>query len=1422
LPSLSFHKSVMVFFNPSLAFNLNGVDRVPAPLRERRKTPPLTTAINAQTQLHQLITCIATQFLKLRLGEIDRGIESALHLLGEALDLDITYVAQFSRDRQNLTLTHGWVAPSARLSLDANLPAQELSWSCDRWQRGEIVRLERLSDLPPEAERDRHLWEAQGLRSLLALPLHNGDTLVGILSLGCGDRGSSAVGDRENQWSDDRIDELRMASEVIASALQRQIQEREEIEREKRSTLAVWGNQDGIWDWNVQTQEVFFSPRWKEMLGYGDDELDNHLDTWSDRVHPDDREAVLNALQAHFDQKTEFYCTEHRLRCKDGSYKWILDRGRATWDDNGKVTRMIGSHTDISDRKAAEAALHASEERWQLALQGANDGIWDWDLVADTLFYSSRLLEMLGYGDGEWGDRLASWRDRVHPDDREAVLNAIQAHFDRKTEFYCTEHRLRCKDGSYKWILDRGRATWDENGQVTRMIGSHTDISDRKAAEAKLHRANRALRTLSDCNQALVRASDETDLLRRVCDILVRVGGYRFAWVGYLERDAEKSITPIAKAGFEDGYLDTLKLTWADRERGRGPTGMAARSGKPCVFQNILTNPNYALWRDQAQQRGYASSIALPLLENEGVFGVLSLYSDRADAFDEDEVKLLRELSEDLSYGITALRDRRSLAHSEEKFRQLAENIEDVFWMSNIEENEVIYVSPAYETVWGRSCQSLYRHPLSYQEAVHPLDRDRIHAALRSNPDGYFDVEYRITHTDGSIRWIWDRGFPIRDESGNLYRKAGIAKDITERKQIEEMLRFAKDEMEQCVQQRTLELAQTNQQLQQELGDRKKAQTKLRKSEKLYRTLVQNFPDGAVFLFNHQGYHTIADGVGLSAQGLSREQLEGYTCDESLPEPLLTAVRPLYEAALQGESRSQSIEYRDRIYAYQALPVRNEQGEVFAGMIVMQDVTQRSRTEAERSRLIAILEATPDFIASAIPDETVIYLNQAARNLLGIPLQAEQFNCKIGQGHPPWAYDLIQQEAIPTALREGTWLGETAIISHDGREIPISQLIVTHKEVDGSVKTISTIARDITELKRERSLLREAEQRWRAFLENVPLAVVGSDGDGKVDYVNPFFLKLTGYSKAEVLGQNWFEQFVPPIDPLKALKTEPHNRQARVQKPILTKSGEERMMSWSNAVVKNSQGEAMGTLSIGEDITERAAIERMKDEFISVVSHELRTPLTSIHGALNLLASGLVLPTSAQGDRVIKIAAESAERLTRLVNDILELERLESGKIQLHPQSIQATDLLQQALDQMQVMANRADVCLMVTATDSCFIADRDRLLQVLMNLLSNAIKFSDRGQTVSLSLQSTPDAILFSVQDQGRGIPRDKIDSIFERFHQIDASDSRQKGGTGLGLAICRSIVEQHGGKIWVESTVDQGSCFYVSLPQPQGNPEL
>jgi len=241
-------------------------------------------------------------------------------------------------------------------------------------------------------------------------------------------------------------------------------------------------------------------------------------------------------------------------------------------------------------------------------------------------------------------------------------------------------------------------------------------------------------------------------------------------------------------------------------------------------------------------------------------------------------------------------------------------------------------------------------------------------------------------------------------------------------------------------------------------------------------------------------------------------------------------------------------------------------------------------------------------------------------------------------------------------------------------------------------------------------------------------------------------------------------------------------------------------------------------------LSERSQLDTLKDEFISTVSHELRTPLTSIRGALGLLSSGTLGTLEPRAMNLLRIATTNTDRLIRLINDILDLERMESGRAPLQIRRCSLRDLCQQAIETMTPMAEEHTVHLelvsfvsgQAASIDSLFFdGDSDRILQVLTNLLSNAIKFSPAESTVRINTEATSDSILVKVVDEGRGIPADKLDSVFDRFQQVEHADARQRGGTGLGLSISRSIVQQHSGSIWAQRNLVKGTTMFVMLPR-------
>ncbi len=264
-------------------------------------------------------------------------------------------------------------------------------------------------------------------------------------------------------------------------------------------------------------------------------------------------------------------------------------------------------------------------------------------------------------------------------------------------------------------------------------------------------------------------------------------------------------------------------------------------------------------------------------------------------------------------------------------------------------------------------------------------------------------------------------------------------------------------------------------------------------------------------------------------------------------------------------------------------------------------------------------------------------------------------------------------------------------------------------------------------------------------------------------------------------------------------------------------------LGWKNRGLKDELKRVSEKQVIqGAELTHRSQLDLIKDEFVSTVSHELRTPLTSIRGSLGLLSSGMMGSLDPKAQNLLRIAVSNTDRLIRLINDLLDLERMQSGRATLQIRRCSIRDLMQQAIEAMRGMADEALVDLELMSAPggpadetSFFDGDSDRILQVLTNLISNAVKFSPPASIVRVCAEATQDSILLKVIDQGRGIPPEKLDSIFDRFGQVEPSDAKRKGGTGLGLAICRSIVQQHAGSVWAQQNAGAGSTFCVLFPR-------
>lgn len=360
----------------------------------------------------------------------------------------------------------------------------------------------------------------------------------------------------------------------------------------------------------------------------------------------------------------------------------------------------------------------------------------------------------------------------------------------------------------------------------------------------------------------------------------------------------------------------------------------------------------------------------------------------------------------------------------------------------------------------------------------------------------------------------------------------------------------------------------------------------------------------------------------------------------------------------------------------------------------------------------------------------------------------------------------------------------------------------------------------------ERTRAEQALLQLAAIVQSSDDAIISMGLDGRVLSWNPGAEKLYGYSTAEAKGQPLARLIQPnsqvawqDLEENLLVKTVDHRQTIHKRK-----DGEMIDVFMSVSPIKDTAGRVTRLSLIAADISGRRMIERIKDELISVVSHELRTPIASLQASIELLLTGKLGDLSAQGQRMLEIAAKNIDRLVQLTNNFLDLEGLASGRITLYKQPCNVLDLMTQAGIDTQEIVARAGVHLALRPISAQLAVDPKRIIQVLINLIGNAIKFSQPGDRIWITseLQHTenrsipviPPYVLIRIQDEGEGIPTHSLETIFDHFQQVNASDSRRQGGAGLGLAICRRIIRQHQGHLWVESVIGQGSTFYLALP--------
>jgi PAS domain S-box-containing protein len=652
-------------------------------------------------------------------------------------------------------------------------------------------------------------------------------------------------------------------------------------------------------------------------------------------------------------------------------------------------------------------------------------------------------------------------------------------------------------------------------------------IEKRQRAEQALQQVNRALSVLNECNQVLVHAEKETDLLQKMCEIIVNTGEYRMAWIGFAEQDKFRSIRPVAQFGFENGYLNLAQVTWAENERGRGPTGIAIRQGIVQVNQNSLTNPDMAPWRESALLRGYQASIALPLQDESSTFGALTIYSALPDAFDKEELHLLKELASDLAFGITALRVRAERNQVEELNRQLSrivEQTEDTVMVTNCD-GHIEYVNPAFERRTGYAREeALSKTPGVLKSGVQDnhFYQELWNTILRGD---VFQSEIANRKKNGELFYEVKTITPLRDAQGNITHFVATGKDITEHKHHEEDLLRAYGELELRVQDRTQELRVANSELEIEIIERRQVEEALRASEQRLNRSQEIAHLGSWELDVVNDRLTWSNEV-YRIFGFQPQEFEAtYEAFlETVHPDDRAAVDEAYSSSLQDGRDGYEIEHRIiqrssgelRLVHEKCEHFRNDDDQVIRSVGMVHDITERKLAE-EALRLardeleLRVQERTEELVKEIAEREEVE--RQLRIRTTAMEAAADGIVITDRQGNIQWTNpaltqisgyhtdDLIghstkifnsgqhetdyYQQMWDTILSGEVWRGEMTNRRKDGSLYVEEQTITPVRGKDSEIAQFIAIKQDITERKQAEKEITQRNQKEKILTQTI-------------------------------------------------------------------------------------------------------------------------------------------------------------------------------------------------------------------------------------------------------------------------------------------------------------------------------------------------
>ncbi len=1099
--------------------------------------------------------------------------------------------------------------------------------------------------------------------------------------------------------------------------------------------------------------------RWFEYSGMTAEESEGL--GWIVAVHPDDRATCrppLGELSINT-PRLEYEC---RLRRYDGVYRWFLVRAEPICDDEGRVVRWFGTSTDIDDRRRQEDDLQKrNAERLQLAAVAARLGYWDWDLTTDVISWSHSLELISGTSPEQFGVSFENFLGLVHPEDRQRVRDAVAVAIRDGTP-YEEEFRVANPDGTYRWGLAKGMVTYDIKGRPLRLSGIDVDVTRRKVAEQQARQSQERFRASVD---ALL---DCFGIYSSIRDDQGQIVDFRIDFVNE-PASRDNRLTREQQIG--------RRLLEVRPEHRRSPLFDAYRRVVETGLPFEVSNERLEATLDGAPIVRYFDARIARLGD-----GFVATWRDVTP----------RTLAE------------WSVARELEFQRKLMTRSPAIVYLFDLKTRLMPHIAGGFLSTLGYPEHEIHDHPGQIlTRLMHPEDLARFHerlTALNTLADNAEEqLDYRLLHADGNWRWFTARHAIFeRDSQGAPRSFLGAALDVT---------------------------------------DPKLSQARLATSEERFRATFENAAvgmahvglDGRWIRVNER----LCEIVGHDRSHLMEISFQDITYPEDLAADL-----DLLAQLLAGSIPHYTMEKRyfrsDGSITWANLTVsclRDPSGQPVSFISVVEDINERKAAEA-RSLLghqvggLAIAEI--DYAT----DE--VHLGPDAHHLFGLkPGETTLTRDAVhAMFHPDDREELhrkIRASLDPDG--DGCFAMEHRVARPDGEvRWHAVRKQVTFAGVGPARRASRSLLaiRDVTDAKRAEQAIRDSEQHLRRVLDNV-LAFVGVlTPEGKLIEVNRTALMAGGLRDEDVLGKNfwdaWWWSYSPEVqDRLKeAIRKAAGGEPSRFDVLVRMAGGRLMNIDFLLSPMIDAQGQVTHLIPSGFDVDTRTQAEeslrqadRQKDQFLAMLAHELRNPLAAMRSSLLILNSDEPDPEDRAG--AIEVANRQSGHLVRLVDDLLDVARLSTGKILLRRQPLDGARLAEEAAATVAPFVRSRGQDLTVSVERPLPIdGDPTRVEQILTNLLNNASKYTPEGGRIWLEATSEGDEVVFRVRDNGLGLEKEMLSRVFGLFEQIESSLNRSQGGLGIGLMLVKSMAEMHGGQVTAQSDgPGRGSEFTVRLPR-------